>query len=550
MRHLPAAFATLLCLSLPAAAWPSGLIDNINGISTGADGRVIRFNALLIDAEGKVERRMQEGEKRPKQLDYRFDGKGLTLIPGFVDARADVMQLAIALLSLDLSAASSAEDAAARVGNYVAENQGRRWILGFGWDGGNWTTPPTAALLDRIAPATPIWLVDSTGEQGWANSAALKLADIGPATAQPPGGRIMMAGGKPTGLLTGSAMALMDRVVPKPAPKDMDAAFLKAQATYLTRGITAVGDGATSIADWQTWRRAGDRDALRLRIVGYTGSVDDLPLIAGPQPTPWLYAGRLRLAGVQLAIDGSLSPRRAWLSAPYADAAGASGEPLLHDTRLRNQMSRAAMDGFQIILTAHGDRAVAEAAGAIAEMGQTYLGRARWRIDGADLALPTDLAGLPSDRLSLTVSPTAIGDAGTLATARLGPVATTRGYGWKDLVNNGAGLAFSGQGPFAPLTPLEAIRLAMTRETTTGQPFAGWRPEQRLSFAQAFRAATAGGAAALGADGKFGTLAPGEYADFLLIDKDIELAQPADMAAIRVVETWIGGKKILLEKAK
>ncbi|CAN5370587.1 amidohydrolase [soil metagenome] len=550
MTRIPATLPAFLALAMPAAAWPSGLIDNVNGISTGADGRVIRFNALLIDADGKVERRLQEGEKRPKQLDFRFDGKGMTLIPGFVDARADMMQLAIALLSLDLSAATSAGDAAARVASCVTENQGRRWILGFGWDGGRWTSPPTAALLDRVAPGAPVWLIDSTGEQGWANSSALKLADISAGTPQPAGGKIIMAGGKPTGFLTGSAMALMDRVVPKPAPKDMDAAFLKAQAAYLTRGITAVGDGATSITDWQTWRRAGDRDALRLRIIGYAGSVDDLPLIAGPQPTPWLYAGRLRLAGVQLAVDGSLSPRRAWLSAPYADSIGASGEPLLHDTRLRNQMSRAAMDGFQIILTAHGDRAIGEAAGAIAEMGQTYLARARWRIDGADLALPTDLAGLPGDRISITLSTAAIGGAGALATARLGPVATTRGYGWKDLVNNGAGLAFSGQGPFAPLTPLEAMRLAMPRETTTGQPFAGWRPEQRLSFAQAFRAATAGGAAALGAEGKFGTLSPGEYADFLLIDKDIELAQPADITTIRVVETWIGGKKILLEKAK
>lgn len=550
MPRFQAACAALIALTLPAIASASGLIDNINGITTASDGRIVRFDGLLIDADGKVERRLQEGEKRPKQLDFRFDAKGMTLIPGFVDARADVMQLAISLLSLDLGAATSTEDAAARVGAYVTENQGRRWILGFGWNGGAWTTPPTAALLDPVAPGTPIWLVDATGEQGWANSAALKLADIGPATAQPAGGRIVMAGGKPTGLLTGSAMALMDRVVPKPAPKDMDAAFLKAQAAYLSRGITAVGDGATSIADWQTWRRAGDRDALRLRIIGYAASVDDLPLIAGPQPTPWLYQGRLRLAGVQFGIDGALSARRAWLSAPYADQPGTSGDPLLHDTRLRNQMSRAAMDGFQIILSAHGDRAIGEAAGAVQEMGQTYIARNRWRIDGGDLTLPTDLAGVPMDRLSVIVSPAAIGDAGALATARLGPVATTRGYGWKDLVNNGTALAFSGQGPFAPLDPLEAIRLSMTRETKDGQPFAGWRPEQRLSFGQAFRAATAGGAAALGAEGRFGTLAPGEYADFLLVDRDIELAQPASLPAIRVVETWIGGKKILLEKAK
>jgi predicted amidohydrolase YtcJ len=542
MRLSRAVFPALLAACLSTAAWPSGLIDNVNGITTGADGRVLRFNGLLVDAQGRVEKRLQQGDKPPKKLDFRLDAKGMTLIPGFVDAHADVMRLAIALLSLDLSDATSADDAAARVSTYAAE--GRRWILGFGWDATRWPagSMPTAATLDRAAPDTPAWLVDASGEQGWANSAALRLANITGATAQPAGGRIVMAGGKPTGLLTGSAMDLIERIVPKPAPKDLDAAFLKAQAAFLSRGITAVGDVSTSMADWQTLRRAGDRDALRLRIIAYTNAIEDLPLIAGPQPTPWLYAGRLRLAGVNLTIDGGLAAHRAWLSTPYADAPGASGQPLLSDTRLRNQMSRAAMDGFQIILSAHGDRAASEAASAIGEMGGTYLSRGRWRIDGADLTTASDLTSLPADRLSITISPTALADGGSLVRSRIGALADSRGYGWKDVVNNQVGLAFSGNGPFAPLSPLNAIRLAMTRE--------GPRPDQRLSFAEAFRAVTAGGAAALGAEGRFGTLAPGDYADFLLLDRDIELAQPAELPGIRVIETWIGGQKILLEAKK
>jgi predicted amidohydrolase YtcJ len=530
-----AALAALFVLAAPATA--SGLIDNVNGITPDSSGKIVRFNGLLIDEHGRIEKRLQGGDKRPKKLDFRFDGKGQTLVPGFVDARAEIMKFALSLLSLDLSAAVSAEDAVQRVAAYMRGNGGRRWILGTGWNDGRWPALPTAADLDRIAPDVPVWLVDSEGERGWANSAALRLTGITAATPQPAGGRIMLANGKPTGLLIGRAIDLVERIVPRPAPKDLDAAFLKAQAAFLARGITAVGDVGTDISLWQTYRRAGDRGALRLRITGYTASVDELPLVAGPAPTPWVYDGRLRLAGVALSIDGGLGARRAWLSAPYADLASESGAPLLDDTRLRNQMSRAAMDGFAIVLAAHGDQAFSEAVSAIAEMGETYGAKGRWRIDGADVSG----TALPGKGVTIALPVHAIGDGGALARARLGARADTATYGWADLVNKGTVIGFHGHAPFAPLDPLAAMGLAVTRES---------RPDQRLSFGQALRAATAGGAAALGAEERFGSLEPGQYADFVLLDRDIEFSRPADIGGARVIETWMAGQKVILERGK
>ena len=46
------------------------------------------------------------------------------------------------------------------------------------------------------------------------------------------------------------------------------------------------------------------------------------------------------------------------------------------------------------------------------------------------------------------------------------------------------------------------------------------------------------------ADGRFGKLAKGERADFVLIDRDPTLASPAELRATRVLETWVGGRKV------
>lgn len=523
MTLFRAALAALLALGLPTAGSAGGLIDNINGLTTDADGRLVRFNGLLIDKDGRVEKRLGERDKRPKQLDYRYDAKGRTLVPGFVDPRADVMALSVALLSLDLTGARSTADLTARLDAYVRSGPGRRWLLGFGWDSAGWTGPlPTAADLDRIVADQPVWLVDSAGEQGVANSAALRLAAAGPEGKTPPG------------VLTGAAFDAMRRVVPPPAPKDLDAALLKAQAAYLARGITTVGDSGTDIAAWQTYRRAGDRGALRLRIIGYAPSVEALSLVAGPTQTPWLYDGRLRLAGLAIALDGSLAARRAWLATPYADAPGTSGVQIVTGTRLRNQMSRAAMDGFQIVLAAHGDAAVADALAAVTELGDSYGGKSRWRLDGAEL-LPTG-AAVPTGTSVVLPAPT--DGMAAMLSGRLGARAPTAPL-WQTLLNKGVRVAFSGAGPYQPLRPLPLLAAApaLTGLTST-----------RPSFEQSLRALTANGAAALDTGGRIGTLAPGEYADFLIVEGDLEASQSAASAPPRIAETWIGGQKIVLEK--
>ncbi len=527
---------------LPAT---SGLIDNVNGITVSSDGRIVHFTGLLIDKDGRIERRLTEGEKRPDRLIYRLDAKGQTLIPSFVDGHADVIATGIARMTLDLSDTRSLAEAQAKIAAYARENDGRKWILGRGWNPARWGAAqlPTAADLDSVLSSIPVWLESADGEMGWANSLALRQAGINATSKAPAGGRILMAGGKPTGLFSGTAMELVGRIIPPPAPKDRDIALDKAQPLFLAAGISTVADMGTSINDWQSFRRAGDRGALRMRIVGYADGIEDMVTIAGPGPSPWLYDDRLRLAGVHFAIDGTLSTRTAWLKAPYADAPDEKSMARIDSTRLRNQMSRAAMDGFQIALSAHGDAAVDEAIYAIGELAATYEGDRRWRIEGLDLVDPADRAALTAHGILLTVRPGELADTGATLMRRAGdkrallPLST--------LSTAGDRLSFGGWSAGSVPSPFVAIAAAMSRADAKGEPFGGFPPqEERLRFEQAFAAATRGAAFALQGEKKAGSLEPGQWADFLLIDRDISLASASDVAQTKLLEHWISGRKV------
>ena len=46
------------------------------------------------------------------------------------------------------------------------------------------------------------------------------------------------------------------------------------------------------------------------------------------------------------------------------------------------------------------------------------------------------------------------------------------------------------------------------------------------------------------AEDRLGSLDPGHFADFIIVDRDITSAAPTDIAATKVLETWMAGRKV------
>ncbi|MFV0643522.1 MAG: amidohydrolase [Sphingomonadaceae bacterium] len=547
IRPVLAAIGAALLAILPAApALADTLVDNIQGVTINKDGKLVSFTGMLIDDDGRVSAIYQRTSQHPKKPQYRVDGKGQFIIPGMVDAHVHVMGIAMGLITLDLSDTQSLADAMTRTAAWSQKNPSGRWIVGRGWNQEKWNLGrfPAAAELDAATGNVPAWLERVDGHAGWANSAAMKAAGITAATKDPPGGRILRENGQPTGIFIDSAMDLIKPFIPIPRPEDRDFAFQKAQELLLSNGITAVADMGTSIQDWQTYRRAGDRNWLQIRIMAYADGTDAMELIGGPGPTPWLYGDRLRLNGVKLYLDGALGSRGAWLKQQYADDPGNTGLALASPSQLRNRMSRAALDKFQIAIHAIGDEANDEALSAIEEMTDTYKGDRRWRIEHAQIVDPASIARFGQNGIIVSMQPVHATSDRIMAEKRLGPDRLGGAYAWRSIAASGAHLAFGSDAPVEAPRPFTGIAVAMTREDAQGQPVGGWQPQERVSREQAIASYTSEAAYAGFADGIFGRLIEGERADFLIIDRDPLLASPAQLRETRVLETWINGRRV------
>jgi predicted amidohydrolase YtcJ len=436
-----AAALTALCIMLgSASASADVLVDNVNGVTVGKDGRVETFAAILIGNDGRITEVFQRKDKRPAKVAYRLDGKGRTMIPGLIDSHLRVMDLGFALLKA---------------------------------------------------------------------KAGFK--------------------GTPTG---------------DPRPEDRDLAFLAAQEALLAAGITTAVDMGTTIEDWQTYRRAGDTGALRMRIVVYAGSARDMALIGGPRPTPWLYEDRLRMNGLALAIDGPLAAREAWLKAPYADAPGNSGTPRVSAIQLRNLMSRGAIDGFQVAVRAHGDAAVSGVLDAIEELAQTYNGDRRWRIEALDLIDPADLARLAQHGIVASLQPERLVGDPAMAVTRLGPTRAASLQPWRSIAQQRVTLAFGTGLDAQTPRPFAAMATAITRGGADVAATGELQSSESLSREQAFSALTTGAAHAIFAEGRLGRIAKGARADFLLVERDPMLASPDTLRATQPFETFVNGVKV------
>lgn len=547
-RTIRPLLAGLLAFTLPAPALADQLIDNVDGLRIDENGNIDRFQAMVIDDQGRVKQVLDRGDKRPTKVEYRLDGKGRVLMPGLIDAHLHVMGLGLAALTLDLSETNSLEDAQAKIAAFARENPQRSWIIGRGWNQEKWGLGrfPTAADLDKIVADRPVWLERVDGHAGWANSAAMKAAGVGPGVADPSGGRVERVGKSmvPSGVFVDAAMALVDKAVPAPRPADRDNALIEAQKILHRYGVTAAADMGTSIEDWQAFRRAGDAGRLSLRIMAYAAGPEAMVLIGGSGPSPWLYEDRLRLNGVKLYLDGALGSRGAWLKRPYADDPGNTGLPLMSPSQLRNTLVRAALGNFQPAVHAIGDAADAEVLAAFAEVAESFPGDRRWRIEHAQVVDPADIALFTGKSIIASMQPVHQTSDRLMAEARLGPNRLAGAYAWKSLAEAGARLAFGSDAPVERPDPFAGFAAAISRMDERGEPFGGWLPGERVSREAALAAYTADAAYAGFAEKRFGRLVPGERADFVLLDRDPLLASPAELRAIEVHETWVGGRRV------
>jgi predicted amidohydrolase YtcJ len=92
--------------------------------------------------------------------------------------------------------------------------------------------------------------------------------------------------------------------------------------------------------------------------------------------------------------------------------------------------------------------------------------------------------------------------------------------------------------------PLWGIHAAVTRRQRDGNPPGGWYPAQRLTVGEAVWGFTMGPALAAGRQADLGSITPGKLADLVVLDRDIRVIEPMEIANVQIVMTVLGGQVV------
>jgi hypothetical protein len=481
------------------------------------------------------------------------DLKGATLLPGLIEPHTHPDLSAQLYAWVDVSGFNHPTEARVegKLREAVRAAKPGEWVFAFGLDPmltsdlGQWGRD----RLDALAPENPAVVMIQSMHTIFVNSLALRAAGVDEETPDPSGGGHFPrdAGGRLSGV-----------AVEQPAINRFVGFFDQSAEAWRTRladqyrryreaGITTIGAAGLFVPDplWPVFEEVTLSQSVRLVAYLHQARAQDTTLRPGDG------SDRLRFQGVKFWYDGSPYSGTMLLDAPYLESTlccerlgiqpGSRGQANFDASAMTEFLGDLHSQGWQVMTHAQGDRGARE----ILDLYERVLstsGRSdhRWRIEHCALISDDDLAR--AARLGVTVSfhvnhvyyygP-------ELREAILGPARAEGVMPLASALRHGHRLSLHADSPMYPADPLKLMQTAITRRTRTGEQLGA---AQAITTEQALRAVTIDAAWQLFADERIGSVEPGKYADFTVLERNPLTVPPEELDSVGVLGTWSGGR--------
>jgi hypothetical protein len=478
----------------------------------------------------------------------QVDLRGMTVIPGLTDNH---LHNAGGGPGVDLSRTRSVDDVIKAVGDRVRRAEpGEVVISNSDWHEAQLKEQrlPLRRDLDTVAPMTPVVLVRG-GHEYVLNSAALAKWTITKAMPQPAGGRITRY---PDGELNGELVDTAKSLVALPAekPRTLEQRIQDQIAEYNTLhavGLTAVRHPGDSVDNYRMRKEMERRGLLTMRVTqllrlgGTPASIEQTLKSSGLSPADG--DPLLRLGGMKMGVDGGFEGgfMRDPYEEPYGEGGKFRGLQTTPPARFNETVRLYNRLGWRVFTHAVGDAAIDEVlTGYEAANADASIVGKRWGIEHAFIGRRDQLPRMKTLGLLLSLQDHLYLAGPSLVRywGRERAFLTTPVRMYLD-----AGLPVSGgtDSSVVPYAPLWVIYHFVTRDTISGGPMG---VDQKISREDALRMVTRNHWYLTFEENTKGMIAPGRFADMVVLPEDIMTVPAKRIEQMRVLMTMVGGKVV------
>ena len=511
----------------------NGNVYTVDSTFSKADAFAIKDGKFLeIGTSGELQKKYVFKEK--------IDAKGKTVIPGLIDAHAHFYRMGLQKQTVDLMGTKSFDEVVERIVEFQKEKQSN-FITGRGWDQNDWKVKefPNKRKLDSLFPETPIAITRVDGHALLANQAALDKAGV-TVNSKAEGGAIEVENGELTGILIDNPMSFIYDAMDEPSKKEQIAALLEAQKICFSYGLTTVveaGIDRNTIELIDSLNNSGDLKIRLYTMISNTPSNLDFYLEKEPYKTDLLNVRSVKFYG-----DGALGSRGAALKEPYSDKANHYGALLSSVADFKKTAERIAASPYQMNTHAIGDSANRVVL-------QTYdallkdKGDRRWRVEHSQVIDSADFKYF-SKNIIPSVQPTHATSDMYWAEERLGPDRIEGAYAFKKLLDQAGIVALGTDFPVEDVNPFYTFYAAVARKDLQNFPESGYKMDQALSRVETLKGMTIWAAYANFEEKEKGSIEPGKFADFIILDKNIMEIEAKEIPKMKVNSTYVNGNKV------
>jgi predicted amidohydrolase YtcJ len=512
----------------------NGLFYNVNGSFDIAEAMVIKSGRIV--ALGK-----SSELKRNFNVSESIDLQNKPVYPGFIDSHCHFYEYGLNQQKADLTATTSQEEIVALLQKHQRQFPAS-WIIGHGWDQNDWSNKefPHKNTLDKEFADIPVYLVRIDGHAAWVNTKALEIAGIN-STTRSEGGEILTDQNGPTGILIDNAMGLVEKFIPAPQHEEKVRALIKAEQNCFGVGLTSVCDAGLNreaVLLIDSLQKAG---LLKIRIYAmlHPSKENILHFVnQGPYQTE-----RLNVRSLKLFVDGALGSRGALLTEPYSDDPSNRGLQVTPTSEL-NDICKIAIDkGYQVNTHCIGDSAIRLMLNIYSRFLPEH-NDLRWRIEHSQVLDPDDISLYAQYAVIPSIQTTHATSDMYWAEDRLGPHRIRYAYAYKTLLEQNGWLPNGSDFPVESINPIYGFYAAITRKDLKGFPEEGFQKQEALTRDQALKSMTIWAAKACFEEEHKGSLEPGKYADFVVLDNDIMNLEENEIPKVKVLKTFVNGVQV------